>query len=158
MDNNEKNIKKNLLQLAQRNGPSTVESATVKAVNGDGTASVVLASGLLIDDARMKAIVKNGDELIVTPAIGSEVLVSPIDQSGEFIIIGYSEITNLSVKVGDTLFEVADKFEIKKGADTLKAIITDTIDEMAKIVVMIGTSPNVAALEAIKVRINQMFA
>src|ERR1044072_7511348 len=106
-----------------------------------------------IYEARFHAIT---DELqssvTVYPKDGSYVLYALIEDSQtEAVVISCSEIEKTVVKIGTTTHEISPNgHSIKKGADSFRVLLTDLITEIQKIVVINGRSPNVAALEQLK--------
>jgi hypothetical protein len=51
---------------------------------------------------------------------------------------------------------VSDTIEVNGGGENLKAVLSEFIDEVAKIIVIQGTSPNVPALTNIKTRLSKI--
>lgn len=152
MDKQTEEIKKGLEQLALRFGPAAIQPATVKSIDADDTITVELSSDLEIEGVRLRSVVKSGDKVVIEPKVGSVVQIAAIDNSKEFIVVAVEEIEKITIQKGTLLIVVDDKLEVKKGSDSLSKIITDMILEINKIVVLVGTSPNVAALTAIDVR------
>lgn len=151
-------IRRELDLFSSTRGPVAIVSAEVSQIHANDTVSVKLASGLEIDDCRLKSVVKEGSKIILEPKIGSTVLVGSIAGSYDYAVLAVEEINRMYIKIDGLEFEVKDKLLLKKGTDTLEKLISEMIDEINKIVVMVGTSPNVAALSAIKVRFQQLLA
>ena len=113
-----------------------------------------------IYEARLHAI---ADELqssvTVYPKDGSYVLYALIEDSQtEAVVISCSEIEKTVVKIGTTTHEISpDGHSIKRGTDSVKDLMGALIGEIQKIIVINGTSPNVAALELLKQRFNNIF-
>lgn len=96
--------------------------------------------------------------ITVYPVEGSYVMFALIDNSPmDAVIINCSEIEKTVVKIGQTSHEISDQgHKIERGTDNMKALIGSFISEVQKIIVINGTSPNVAALEQIKQKFNTL--
>jgi len=94
----------------------------------------------------------------VYPKDGSYVIYALIDNSAtDAVVIAVSEIDRTITRIGDTVHEItADGHTISKGADNMKGLLSDFITEVQKIIVVNGTSPDVAALEQIKGKFNNL--
>ncbi len=153
----DEDIKRELEMVAGRFGPTPVISAIVLSINGDDTIRVQLDSDLEIDDVRLKSVVKAGAKIIFEPAVGSTVLIAAIDNSEQYAVISVDEVTRFYLDTGTVEFEANTDFLIGKAGDTLGKLLGDIIDEINKVVVLYGTSPDIAALTAIKNRVNNIF-
>lgn len=143
----------------QRNAIKTIVDGTAYDITDS---SFTLKSENLpdIQEVRMHAIDDNLDtRMTIYPKVGSSVLVGIINNlPGEAVLISCSEIERVLIKMNSLEFEVSattGKVTIKKGNDSLGACAGDLINEVCKIVVILGTTPNVAALQAIKTRLQQ---
>jgi hypothetical protein len=96
--------------------------------------------------------------ITVIPKSGSYVMFALIDNSAtDAVVINCSEIEKTVVKIGQTVHEISDEgHKIEKGPDNMKALIASFISEVQKIIVVNGRSPNVAALEQIKQKFNNL--
>jgi hypothetical protein len=97
---------KNIAQT-KKLGISPAFTARVKSISGN-TCTVILDE-MEITDVRLRAVVNNNtDKILVTPSIGSYVLV--VDLSGgeyrNLAVIGYSEIDGIEIITGNTKIEV----------------------------------------------------
>ena len=110
-------------------------------------------------DVRFHAMdTKPGSHHITIPADKSSVMYAIIDnQEAEAVILMCSEIDRIIYKVGKAQYELdKDGHLIQFDNEKLSTAITDLINEVAKIIVINGRSPNVLALTAIKNRINKI--
>jgi hypothetical protein len=113
-----------------------------------------------IYEARFHAITDQLESSItIYPKDGSYVLYALIEDSQtEAVIISCSEIEKTVVKIGTTTHEISpDGHSIKKGADSVRELLTDLITEIQKIIVINGRSPNVPALEQLKQKFQNIF-
>lgn len=134
MDRVTEDIKSGLQLLASQFGPSPIQPASVEAVNDDDTISVRLSSDLVIDDVRLKSVINGTDKMVITPKVGSTVLIASIENSFEFICLAVEEVTEVYYKIGDTeIRQNSDGLLIKKGNDSLGKAVDDLIKEILKI-------------------------
>jgi hypothetical protein len=154
----DEHIKNELEKFAGRYGPATIVPAKVLSYNDDAdTLLAELSSGAVVDDVRLKAMIKPGSKLLVVPKVGSMVLLGSIANSHEYVVVAVDEVEKLLLQQGSvTLTITAAGFTLAKGNDTLQQVLSDLIAEIGKIVVLMGTSPNLAALTAIDNRLKQI--
>lgn len=136
-------IKDQLAEFAKRYGPTAIVPAVVKAVNEDGTIAVEFADGSEIDDVRLKAIVKEGNQFLIFPKADSNVLIGRISDSEDFVLIAASEIEEVEIKIGGTLFSVKEKFVIKTETEDLLTLMTDLIEAMLAEKHMTNSGPTI---------------
>ena len=148
---------KKLLDKSQRKG-SIREIGEGRAVNTTESNCTVLRDGQPeLHDVRFHATEGTpGSRITMIPADQSSVIYAIIDQQDtEAVILKCSEVEKVLIHVGSVKYEIDSAGHLISGAnDTLKTILTDFINEVRKIIVVNGTSPNVAALDAIKQRMN----
>lgn len=139
--------------------------AVVKAVDKTTASCTVEINDLEVGEVRLQATVGNnlkGKKLY--PAIDSVVLVEKIGDKGEFAIAFYSELSEVSLSVGETLFKQdINGFEIRKQNETLKSILNDLVTQVKAITVLCnapgtpsGVPSNAPAFDAITQRVNQL--
>lgn len=102
----------------------------------------------------------SGKKFYLFPKVGSSVLVSPIiEDIKQLYVEQYSEIEECELLIGTTRFNVdALGITLERGNNNLKDIISGLIDEVMSVVVLpgYGTTPNVAALTQLKLKLNQV--
>src|SRR5438093_6812381 len=119
-------IRNHFSAMAGQFGPAAVIPAEVTAVNSDDSIQAVLASGLELDDVRLKSVLKAGNKLVLIPKVGSIVQIARIENSDEYVVIAVEEITKMLLVVDTVKMEVNDSgFLMQKGADTLAKLVTD---------------------------------
>jgi hypothetical protein len=158
MSKHTEDIKTEFDKFASGRGPVIIVEATVISVNeADATVEVEFVSGAVIDDARLRSVVKAGNKCILVPEVDSVVLVGRIGNSEEWVVVAVESIAKVLYVIGTATFEITeDGFLIQKGTDTLKAVLNDLVDkvkalneEVQKIVVVVGVTADVPALQAI---------
>ncbi|KAA2245488.1 hypothetical protein F0L74_05895 [Chitinophaga agrisoli] len=141
-------ISNRLAEFASKFGPTAIVQAKVTAVNNDDTIAVVFLEGGSVNDCRLKAIIKDGNKVILIPAVGSIVLVGRIDNSDDYVVIAVHEISEIVQLVGGAKYSHnADGFLFKKDGDDLLSVFEMIIESVLKIVVMQGTNPDYAKLQ-----------
>lgn len=140
--------------------------ATVTAV--DKTQRVVSVrdtDDFVFDDVRISSVVDDSNKVVQYPAVGSTVLISRIgDDDNTFFIAAFGEVESIAGQIGDAEFHIdALGYKIDRADENLKQVLTDfqdevgkLCDELNKVVVSIGVTPNVAAIAAIKQEITQV--
>ena len=101
---------------------------------------------------------KPGSRHIMIPADGSSVIYAIIDnQDTEAVMLMCSEVDRVIYEVGTMKYELDENGHlIQAGNEKLSTALTDFIDEVAKVIVINGRSPDVPALLKIKNRINKI--
>jgi hypothetical protein len=138
--------------------------AQVIAVNDDNTVDVVNESGLELYDVRFRATaVDDTAGFIVTPRIGSDVIVSASGKNSEFMqVIMMSEVQSVRAEVETTELVVdSSGVKIQKGPNNLGDILSDLVDAITAITVTTPVGPsstpvNSAQFIALKTKINQL--
>jgi hypothetical protein len=131
-------------KISKMGAAGKVTAFPAQVVSVDGETCSVRIDDLTVTGVRLRAVI-NGDKdrLLVTPKVGSYVLA--VDLSGgdyrSLAVVSVSEI---------------DSVTFERGGQNLFDVMSDFIDEVAKIIVVQGTSPNVPALMQIKARLNTL--
>lgn len=141
-------IRDQLISFSQQYGPSAIMPAVVNAINDDGTVSVEFADGSTVDDVRLKAIVGIGNQFLITPSVGSEVMVGRISNSEDYLLIAASGIDKVEIEIGNTKLSISDKFELKAGSEDLLIILKDLIQAMIDERHMTNTGPTISLTAA----------
>lgn len=117
--------------------------AEVVAVRDDARTCDVIVDGLKRAGVRLRAPSSGGDDqMLVVPRLGSDVIVADLAGDGSYLAV-----------VGTTEIEAV---KMAAGGESLAKVLSDFIDETARIIVVQGTSPNVPALQQIKLRLNKI--
>lgn len=127
----------------------------VDSVQGE-TAKVEIA-GTVYEDVRIFITdTPPADKYTITPKVGSYVLVADLaGNMSALTIVDVETPERIQYTIGTLTYTMDDTgFTIEKGGENLKTILSDFMDEVMKIIVIQGTSPNVPAITAIKNRLN----
>ena len=134
--------------------------ATVLEVDKINGICTIEDSDLEYTDVRLSAIIDGNDQkCFVFPKLGSTVLVEPINEDlKQLYVAKYSEVESVSWFIETTSF-LMDKngFKIARENENLKKVLNDwqqqfgkLCDEVSKIYVSIGVTPNVPVIKQIK--------
>lgn len=136
-----------------RNKIAAVVWATAKAVDWDK--KTMTATGI-VDELDYFNVQLGLGNLYRKPKNGTKVLLGILEnQKAATILLDANEVEELIYKSGDSEFTIKEQgYIVKKGNESLKNILNDFIDEVNKIIVVNGTTINVAAVTAIKQRLN----
>jgi hypothetical protein len=151
-------IREKLVKISGGSMP-LIFPAAIESIDGE-TCSVRLAGELVITGVRLRAVINdNADRLLITPRTGSYVLVADLSNGNyrSLAVVAYSEIDSVEINI-DKSNIVIDKagMTVEREGENLLDALSDFIDEVSKIIVLQGTSPNVPALNAIKMRLNKI--
>lgn len=158
-------IKEGLTKFSSKFGPNSLLSAKVVEVNDDDdTITVELNTGVVVEDVRLKPVIISSDHWVLVPKIGTDVLVSPIENSDEFVVQSVNEVALFKSKIGNTTIKIdSNGFLIQRGNETLKKILNDLIDackgekHQTNSGVTISLIPSsVSAFEGIKTRVSNL--
>src|SRR5690606_24667905 len=90
------------------------------------------------------------------PKLKSKVLLGILEgKNAAAVLIDAEDVEELVYTSGDSVFTIKKEgYIVKKGNESLRDCLNDFINECNKIIVVNGTSINVAAVNAIKQRLN----
>ena len=143
--------------------PNLPITATVKSVEGDHC-TVTLKSGLDISSVKLKATIDGDGYLLVIPKVNSKVVVLSLSGTLDNVsVIKVNEVERVELVIDNTNFKIDSQgYEINQGNENLKTVLNDYItqfgklcDEVNKVVVSIGVTPNVALITQIKNEVTQ---
>lgn len=155
------------LRNLTRRGVHTFSAVVVSVDKQNGTC-VVSDDEIEFPDVRLSAVVDgNANKHYLFPAIGSEVLVSPImEDIHKLYIDKYSEVESLDLKIGSVHFKIdAQGFLLKKQNETLKGLVEETLKAIQEMVFTVTTTGgsgqttqlvNAATFSSIEQRFNQL--
>lgn len=129
--------------------------AVVKDVDWDK--KTMTATGV-VDDLDYDDVLLGLGEIYTKPKVGSLVLVGLINNQGNnSFLIWSEEVEEWIQKVGKAEMEMKDDgFVMTAQGESLKKVLNDFMDEVNKIIVINGTTINVAAVTTIKQRLNKI--
>ncbi len=134
--------------------------ATVTEVQKDKGTCTVVDGELEYTDVQLSAVVNTEEQkLFVFPKEQSSVLVSPISEDIHRLYVELvSEVESINGKIGSTEFNI-DKngYNLNRESENLKKVLNDFMaqfgklcDELSKVVVTSGVTPNVPVIMGIK--------
>jgi hypothetical protein len=153
MDKKEQAIRDALKRLAGEHAPDFLFDGTIVSVDAENyLVDVELDTGGTLFECRLRALATGNKSIDVLPKEGTAVVIAKITE-GDYLVLCAYEITNYQVTIGTAVFEVTEEGTlIKKGNDTLKAVLNDIVNQMLKIY----APKDVAGITAIKTRINNL--
>lgn len=127
---------------------------TVKEVDWDK--KIMTATGLVDDLDYFNVLLGIGGDY-KKPKVGSKCLIGIVSNSANAFLITADEVEEIIFTSGESQLTIKkDGFIVKHANENLKSIFSDMIDEINKIIVVNGTSINVAAMTQIKQRLNSV--
>jgi hypothetical protein len=159
MDFVTEDIKNQFSTFSGKFGPAAILPASVLAVNDDNTAKVQFSDDSIVDDARLRSVVKDGNYFLLIPKENSIVQVARIENSDEYLVIAVEEITAVKVLIGGVKVEVDENgFKVENGADGLKEVLQMIIQAVQQIVVLQGNNPDYVKLQNALTKIENLFS
>ncbi len=150
-------IKNELGAFAGQYAPKIIKPATVTAVNADDTVAIEFSNGKTVDDARLKAVIKDGNKVLLIPKVNSTVLVGKIENSDEYVVLVVDEITELKAVIDTTVYSInTNGFLFKKGADTLLQALILFVEAIEPIIIIEGRNPDRVKLAQAKTKLNNL--
>ena len=157
MDLIQQQIKDQFYNIAGKVGPVAIAPATVLKVNSDATVHIRFSDDSEIEDARLKSVIKEGNQFLILPANGSIVQVARIENSDEYVIIAVEEITEIKCLIDAVVFSInTDGFLLKKENASLKETLKLLIEAVQAIVVIQGTNPDRVKLQQALEMVNKL--
>lgn len=111
----------------------------------------------------LNALRENGeDKMVVYPTVGSSVVIGIMQNKRDVVILSFSDVEKVYFKKGTTELEAdAGGYKIDREGENLKKVLNDwqtefgkLCDEVSKIMVSVGTSPNVPVIQQIKTKVD----
>lgn len=149
----EEQIRQRLKEFCK--SPKATMLGTVKSVQASDFTCVLYDedTDLEYNDIRLRPTLDEKESMTLFPKVGTWCLAVRIEEDDDWVAIAFGEIDKVRIVVGTAIIEQdATGLLVKKGADTLRDVLTGFIDEVMKIVVLQGTSPNLVALAELKVK------
>lgn len=151
----------NALEQFKHSEPQTF-IATVTAINSeDFTIKVEDSDGLDFPDVRLSSVINESPEkVILFPRVGSSVLVGQIgDDENTLFTVAFSEVERIEGLIGTTSFKIdAEGCQINRNGKNLKQVLKQGFinqnrlnQQLQAVVVSLGVTPNVPALQQIKI-------
>ena len=136
-----------------------LETAEVLSIEGNKCKVKSLTTGKEYFKCSIGAVLETSENhLSIYPKIGSVVTIGIFDKGNTAVLLAVSEVERLYYKQETTELEVdAEGFKINREGKNLKEVLNTyqdefgkLCDEVAKIVVSIGVTPNVPVIQQIK--------
>lgn len=89
--------------------------AKVNSVNEtDYLCNVTINGGAVIEDARLRAVINSTSPMVMTPVVGSYVLITRIERTSEWVVIAFDQVDKVIWNVKDVKVN-ADTFKFNEG-------------------------------------------
>jgi hypothetical protein len=96
-------------RIAKTDGSQRPVILPAKVEKVAGETCTVTIDGLTVTDVRLRAVVNNNTEqLFIQPRAGSYVLVADLGDLRQLVVITYSEVEKIHVKISDTTIDIDD--------------------------------------------------
>ncbi|MFS2189811.1 hypothetical protein ACCC92_24255 [Mucilaginibacter sp. Mucisp84] len=153
MDKREEQIRANLKRIAGEHAPDFLFDGTVVSIDAENyLVDVELDTGGVLYECRLRTLATGNKSIDVLPKEGSAVVIAKVTE-GDYLVLCADEITNYQITIGTAIFNITEEGTlIKKGDETLKAVLNEMVDQMLKIY----APKDVAGITAIKERLNNL--
>lgn len=147
------NVLKNIVDP----GESYYRGKVVTVDKGNAVCDVEV-NEMELGDVRLQATIKQQQKgFKIFPVVGSWVIIERLDKQGSFFVSMFSEVEQVTVEVDNTVFDVKDGIMMKRGADTIKEVLTLMIHATKKTFVINGTNPIYTELVQAQNKVNNIF-
>ena len=133
-----------------------IDKAKILEVSGSNCKVESLSTKKIYFKCSLNSVLSGLDnELKLIPKNGSTVVIGI--SGNDAFILSTSDVDEIDYKQGTTKLTVnKDGFKIERDGENFFQCISDMIDELNKIIVINGTTINVAAMQAIKQRFSKI--
>lgn len=139
--------------------PIEIDTAKVVSINNDKCHVISLTTETDFRKCSINSIIENKDnKLLVYPKIGSIVTIGIFSTNSNAVILAVSEVEKIYFKNEKTDFTFdSSGFQFNRDGENLKDVLNTfqdnfgkLCDELSKVVVSIGVTPDVPAIQQIK--------
>ena len=122
----------------------------------------VEVGGQRYDSVSLRSVITNDMGVVFYPAPHSVLFLYKLPGSKRLVVLACSEIESFHIKIEDTeLSGNANGVVVKRGAESLKSILADTLDAIIAMTVTTGVGPsgtpiNFAEFQQLKSRLNNL--
>ena len=139
--------------------PMVLDTAKVIKVENDYCRVVTIDNKKEFFDCSINAVVENKtDKLVITPKVGSLVTIGIYQKNNKAVVLSVSEVEKIYFRNEKSEFTFdGSGFQFNRDGENLKEVLNGfqdgfgkLCDELAKVVVSIGVTPDVPAIMQIK--------
>lgn len=147
-------LKRTLFEFGKMNQKVSIVRCEVEAVDWNKKTMTVRS---LVDGLEYFNVLLGLGYVQQKPKVNTKCIVGLYDGSVGGFLLEADEVEEALYTINETQLTIKDEgFVLKKANDDLKTVLNDLIDEINKIIVVNGTSINVAATTDIKQRLNSI--
>jgi hypothetical protein len=112
---------------------SVIFSAKVEKVEGE-TCTITIDE-VPITGVRLRAVVNNNaEQLLIQPKVGSYVMVADLGELRQVVVVAYSEIDKIHIKIGNTTVDIDNNGVVFNGGELKGLVKIDAmVDWMSKL-------------------------
>lgn len=139
--------------------PLVIDTAKVLSIEGENCHVTTIDDKKEFFDCSINAIIENStNKLLIIPKVGSLVTIGVYQKNNKAVILSVSEVEKIYFKNNEADFTFdSTGFQFNRDGENLKKVLNDfqdnfgkLCDELAKVVVSIGVTPDVPAIQQIK--------
>lgn len=139
--------------------PIVIDTGKVLSIDGDKCKVATIDDKKEFFDCSINAVIENKtDKLIIIPKVGSLVTIGIYQKDNKAVILAVSEVEKIYFKNNEADFTFdSTGFQFNRDGENLKEVLNSfqesfgkLCDELSKVVVSIGVTPDVPAIQQIK--------
>jgi len=133
MKNIEK-ARKALADFASKYGPQVVfEGKVIEVDKSNYTVDVEIEADVVFFECRLRAVISENNSIDVLPVVGAKVVLLRLEDD-DYSVISCDKIEEYKVVTGNSTFKMNnDGFTLSTGSESMKALMTEIVDQMLKI-------------------------
>lgn len=142
-----------LADFAAKFGPVQSMIAVVESVDEEEKTCTLQDNGLLYYDVRLRPVINGKESITLYPKVGAYAVAIRLEGNEEWMVAASDEIDKYRIVVGETIIETdGSKIQVSNSEGSLRTILENIVNEM----LAMYAPKNVAAINAIKININQL--
>lgn len=153
-------IRSGIKRLAEAVGPVATMLAKVISVDTEAKTCVLLETigedEIEIPEVRLRPVLNGKESITIYPKTGSYVLAVRIENDEQWMVLAVDEAERINYKTDNSEFEMSNGFLLKRGDDTLKAVLLNVIEACEVILVLQGNNPDYTKLATAKASLNNL--
>lgn len=163
MDRKEQ-IREGIKRLAKGVGPVQSILGIVESVDEGEFTCVIDDGDNVYNDVRLRPVLNGNESQTIIPKEGSYAVAIRLEEDEEWMLVAADEIDKYRLVIDTQEFEMdGSKFLLKKGSETMKKIMDDTLEGIEQLTVNTNVGPssvpiNIATFVAIKTRVDNFFS
>lgn len=131
-------------KMAKSHAPAVSNIAKVKSVDENKSTCVLEDEDEQeILDVRLRPVLNGNKSFIQLPKVGTYVLAVRIEDDEDWMVIACDEVTKVVYYIGETVFELSDKIQLKAGGENMADLIDGLFTAIGNMVFTTNNGPTI---------------